>query len=151
MSPVASITPRFVEEIPETPAPGQLYVSLEHRTMIHLCACGCGNEVVLPLSPADWRFTYDGEAISVWPSVGSWSLPCRSHYVISGSCIRWTNDWSEEEVAAGRAQDRVRQAARYSNVSPQPKADIAVKRVEDEEQGSRPVASLLKWLRSWFG
>lgn len=150
MSPVGSITPRFVEEIPETLDPGQLYVSLEHRTMIHLCACGCGNEIVLPLSRADWRFTYDGEAISVSPSVGSWSLPCRSHYVISGGRVHWANDWTEKEVTAGRAQDRIRQAARYTPVSPQPKADTVVKRAEVKEQVTQPGASFLKWLGSWF-
>jgi hypothetical protein len=75
--------------MPERLDDGVLYVSLEHATMVHSCACGCGSEVVLTLSPTDWRLTYDGEAVSVWPSVGSWSLPCRSHYFIERGLVRW--------------------------------------------------------------
>ena len=109
---VARLEPRFVGEVPEPLEPGFLFVSLEHRSMLHLCACGCGAEVSLPLTPLDWHFTYDGEAISVWPSVGSWSLPCRSHYVIDRGRVRWAADWTDEEVAAGRRRDRRRRAAR---------------------------------------
>ncbi|WP_425342947.1 DUF6527 family protein [Rhizobium etli] len=47
--------------------------------MAHLCACGCRTEVITPLSPTDWRFTFNGKTISVEPSVGNWSLTCRSH------------------------------------------------------------------------
>ena len=109
---VARLEPRFVEEMPEPLEPGVFYVSLEHRSMLHLCACGCGEEVSLPLTPLDWHFTYDGEDISVWPSVGSWSLPCRSHYVVDRGRVRWASDWSEEGVAAGRRRDRRRREER---------------------------------------
>lgn len=151
MSPINRIGPHFVDEIPEPLLPGLLYVSLEHGTMIHLCACGCGSEVVLPLSRADWRFTYDGEAISVWPSVGSWSLPCRSHYVIDGGCVQWADKWTKEEVEAGRTRDRVRQAARYSNAAAQTNHDRAVDQANTENGGPRPRVSFLKWFRSLFG
>jgi hypothetical protein len=36
-----------------------LYVSLEYATAIHACACGCGNEVVTPLSPNGWKLTFE--------------------------------------------------------------------------------------------
>lgn len=68
-------TPEFVESFPTPLAAGVFYVSLEYNTCAHLCACGCGDEAVTPLSPAQWSFTYDGESISVRPSVGNWSLP----------------------------------------------------------------------------
>jgi hypothetical protein len=61
---------------------GVLYVSPGYATVTHLCCCGCGAEVVTPLSPTDWKLTFDGVAISLSPSVGNWSLPCRSHYFI---------------------------------------------------------------------
>ena len=109
---VSRIEPRFVEHVPETLKPGLLYVSLEHGAMVHLCACGCGREVSLPLSPIDWKLTYDGENVSLWPSVGNWSFPCRSHYVIEGGRVNWAGDWSDEAVAAGRRRDKRRRDAR---------------------------------------
>ncbi|MBU9456962.1 DUF6527 family protein [Burkholderia multivorans] len=39
-------------------------------------------EVVTPLTPTDWTLNFNGEAISLWPSVGSWNLPYQSHCVI---------------------------------------------------------------------
>jgi hypothetical protein len=111
---IARIEPRFVEMVPEGLEPGLLYVSLEHGTMVHLCACGCGNEVVLPLTPVDWRLTYDGEDVSLWPSVGSWSLPCRSHYVVTRGGVRWAGDWTDEEIEDGRRRDRRRREERLA-------------------------------------
>jgi hypothetical protein len=99
---------RFVASIPEQIEPGLLYISLEFSTMMHLCACGCGREVVTPLSPKDWRMTYDGQSVSVHPSVGSWSLPCRSHYVIKSGRIRWAGDWTDQQIANGRRADQFR-------------------------------------------
>ena len=113
MRAVDRLGPAFVGEVPERLDPGVLYVSVEHGSMIHLCACGCGAEVVLPLTPLDWRFTYDGENVSVSPSVGSWSLDCRSHYVIDRGRVRWAGGWSEKEVAANRARDRRRRDERH--------------------------------------
>lgn len=107
------IRPRFVELVPDKLEPGFLYVSLEHGSMVHLCACGCGNEVVLPLTPVDWRLAYDGEDISLSPSVGSWSLACRSHYIISAGRIRWAGDWTEKEIEAGRRRDQRRKDERF--------------------------------------
>ncbi|TPK85691.1 hypothetical protein FJ936_09130 [Mesorhizobium sp. B2-4-13] len=96
---------RFVESFPERLQEGILYISTEYASMTHLCACGCGSEVVTPLSPLDWRFMFDGQTISVHPSIGSWSLPCRSHYIIRHNQIHWAEDWSDEQIAAGRTND----------------------------------------------
>ena len=40
----------FVESIPADVDAGTLYVSIEFRTSMHLCPCGCGNEVVATIS-----------------------------------------------------------------------------------------------------
>lgn len=69
-----SVTPEFAEFIPSTLEPGKLYVSMTYATTVHLCACGCGNKVVLPLSPAEWQLFFDGEALDISPSVGNGAL-----------------------------------------------------------------------------
>lgn len=96
------LTHSFVTSAPDQLEPGMLYVSIEYDTTIHLCACGCGNQVVLPLHPTAWRLTYDGETVSIAPSVGNWSFPCQSHYWIDHSRIRWAPAWSDAQIAAGR-------------------------------------------------
>lgn len=93
---------RFVVSVPDNLEAEVLYVSLEYDTTNLLCACGCGNQVVLPLHPTAWRLTYDGESVSMSPSVGNWSFPCRSHYWIDRGRVRWAAPWTEGEVVAGR-------------------------------------------------
>lgn len=78
----ARLEPRFVEHVPERLEPGHLYVSMAYATALHSCCCGCGEEVVTPFTPTGWRMTFDGESVSLHPSVGNWNQPCRSHYVI---------------------------------------------------------------------
>ncbi|UWU25437.1 DUF6527 family protein (plasmid) [Rhizobium sp. CB3060] len=102
---VSRLKHRFVEAFPEKMEEGMLYVALEYDTMSHMCACGCGNEVVTPLSPKDWKFSYDGKTVSVDPSVGSWSLACQSHYVIRNGNILWADKWDEKRIKAGRERD----------------------------------------------
>ncbi len=107
------LRPEFVEYVPDTLAEGVLYVSIPYATVVHLCCCGCGNEVVTPLSPTDWRLTFDGESISLFPSIGNWSFPCQSHYWIQGSHVRWAERWSSDRIAAGRAHDRSLKAEQF--------------------------------------
>jgi hypothetical protein len=79
---------RFVENIPEEKEEGFLYISMEYGTAIHKCVCGCGNDVVTPLSPnLGWQLTYDGETISLNPSIGNWYFPCKTHYWIKNNKI----------------------------------------------------------------
>ncbi|WP_346656932.1 DUF6527 family protein [Streptomyces sp. F001] len=85
---------------------GLLYVSIPYRTCGHLCCCGCGHEVVTPLSPAQWSITYDGENVSLTPSIGNWALPCRSHYWIHDGRVRWSRRYSAAEIAQNRDRDR---------------------------------------------
>ena len=62
--------------------------------------------MVTPFSPTDWQLTFDGVSISLYPSIGNWSLACRSHYRIKRGKVQWAGQWSDEEIAAGRAHDR---------------------------------------------
>ena len=105
LSRLSRIEPEFVDLMPRELRPGILYVSMKYATTQHLCACGCGKKVVLPLSPADWNLRYDGENISMSPSVGNWEYSCRSHYWIEGNQVHWARAWTRQEVEAGRLRD----------------------------------------------
>jgi hypothetical protein len=104
---VDAITPEFVDHVPDEKQYGVLYISMRFATAIHLCCCGCGNPVVTPLSPADWRMTFDGETVSLQPSIGNWAFPCQSHYWITENKVRWAPRWSARQIEAGRARDRI--------------------------------------------
>lgn len=106
MTRVQRLDHEFTHYIPEKLEEGKLYVSVAFATVAHRCCCGCGNEVVTPLSPTDWQLVFDGEAVSLDPSIGNWGFPCRSHYWIRRGRVRWARRWSEEEIQAGRAQNR---------------------------------------------
>lgn len=117
MSRVHRVAHDFVDEIPNALDESKLYISVRHATVLHLCLCGCGNEVVTPLAPTDWRLAFDGETVSLHPSVGNWALPCRSHYWIDRDQVRWAGSFSEHEVEVVRALDEQRKAE-YYEVSP---------------------------------
>lgn len=60
---------------------------MEHTVAIHLCPCACGNRVITPFSPNAWKLTFDGQSVSLYPSVGNWNFPCKSHYWIVNNVI----------------------------------------------------------------
>ena len=86
---VSSLVPKFVEYIPTDLEPGVLYISMKYATAIHLCACGCGEKVVTPLSRSDWKLLFDGESITLRPSIGNFEFQCKSHYFITENRIDW--------------------------------------------------------------
>lgn len=97
---------QFVTHLPAPLEPGVLYISIEYATVAHLCCCGCGTEVVTPLTPTDWKMTFDGESISLWPSVGNWNDACRSHYVIERGQVIAAPAWSDQRIEAEWWRDR---------------------------------------------
>jgi len=105
MTRVARLRHEFVEFVPEVLEAGTLYISVVYATATHLCCCGCGQKVVTPLSPTDWTLTFNGETVSLDPSIGNWSFPCRSHYWIKRNEARWAGQWTDRQIQAGRAQD----------------------------------------------
>jgi hypothetical protein len=108
MTKIARFAHRFVDQMPERLEEGVLYVSIQYATGMHLCGCGCGHEVVTPLSPTDWEMTFDGETVSLAPSIGNWSLRCQSHYWIRRGRVRWARWMSRDEIERGRERDRRR-------------------------------------------
>ena len=89
---------KFVEFMPDIIEDDVLYISLDYGSVIHNCACGCGNEVNTPLSPTGWKMIYNGEAITLKPSVGNWSFNCKSHYWITDGRIEWASTWSDDKI-----------------------------------------------------
>jgi hypothetical protein len=109
---------RFVTHIPEQLEPGVLYISMEYGTAAHSCCCGCGEEVVTPFTPTDWKMTFDGETVSLWPSVGNWNQRCRSHYVIDRGRVLEAKSWSDAQVAAEHLRDKAAKARHYERSQP---------------------------------
>lgn len=100
------ITPRFVNFIPEELEEGILYISTDYATATHKCASGCGEPVVTPIRPTDWTLIWNGETVTMKPSIGNWSLPCQSHYLIIENEIIWAGKWSSSQIKAGRERDK---------------------------------------------
>lgn len=103
----------FVEFIPNHLKERTIYISVTFGTVVHKCCCGCGNEVITPLSSTDWELTFDGESISLYPSVGNWSFACKSHYWIRNNRVEWAKKWSEEKINAGRRHDYLNKKKYY--------------------------------------
>lgn len=106
MSRQTHLQAEFVEFIPERLKPGKLYISRRYSTATHLCCCGCGLEVVTPLNPAKWQFTERKGKVSLYPSIGNWSFPCRSHYWITEGRVQWAGAMSPKMIAAVQNRDR---------------------------------------------
>lgn len=134
----------FTSVIPDKLEPGVLYVSMEYATAAHSCCCGCGEEVVTPFTPTDWKMEFDGASISLSPSVGSWTLPCRSHYVIRRGHVIEAAPWSEDQIDAERSRDRSAKAAFYAGPRKPDAARVLPPTTPTEVAG--PLAKFLKWL-----
>jgi hypothetical protein len=100
-----TLTHRFVECMPDTLEDAVVYVSIPFALVSHKCCCGCGEEVVTPLSPTDWELIFDGETVSLYPSIGNWNFKCRSHYWITRDCVEWAPQWSDAEIMEGRRRN----------------------------------------------
>ena len=68
---VSELRPLFVEYFPDEFESGILYVSMQYAICGHLCACGCGEKVITPLSPKQWKIAYNGEDVTLYPSIGN--------------------------------------------------------------------------------
>ena len=82
------LEPRFVKFIPKPLDEGVLYVSVEYEVTVHLCPCGCGHEVVVPIGDGGWTMTVTDGLVDLHPSILN-SFPCRSHYWIRGNEVVW--------------------------------------------------------------
>ena len=130
-----SVKHEYVEFIPEHLQPGTLYISLKYKTASHLCFCGCGYRVVTPLNAAKWTLTDHGKSVSLFPSVGNWSFPCKSHYWITLGQIKWAAKMSDKQIAHVRKMDR---------------ADAELYASTNESASNGFISQLWLWIRNFF-
>lgn len=116
--------------------------------MLDKYTCGCGKEVNTPLLPTGWKLLYDGESISLKPSVGNWSFDCKSHYWITNSEIEWSLTWTDDKIKRIREEENDERYKHYESKKPIPTIIGTSKKDTSKEQ-------LLKkkwWLmRVFFG
>lgn len=106
-----------VQYLPKELTPGVLFVSKEYSVAGHLCACGCGQKVITPLGPAEWTFSERNGRPTLYPSIGNWQLPCRSHYFIKDGAIDWSYSMSEKSIAAGRRAEEAHRQQYYDSLT----------------------------------
>lgn len=88
----------FCEYIPhwKDMEPGILYISEVYKVSNHFCACGCGQQTVLPFTKEkdygkNWSMTNNDGKITLVPSIGNFSgeSPYHAHYLITENKIIW--------------------------------------------------------------
>lgn len=104
-----------VQYIPKNPEPGVLYVAEEFGAAVHLCACGCGLKVSTPLGPVGWTLEESDAGPTLFPSIGNWQQPCRTHYWIREGAIIWAEGWTQSQVDSGRRAEEERRRAYFES------------------------------------
>lgn len=103
---IYQILPEFVEEIPKEIDDGYLYLCLPYNAVIHKCACGCGEIISTPLDKKyEWVMKYDGEAVTLSPSIGNGAYKCRSHYFIRENSVVWLGKMGEINTKQRKKKD----------------------------------------------
>jgi hypothetical protein len=123
---------------------GTIYVSMACGTAVHACCCGCGRKVFTPFGVTDWKLIFDGDTVTLDPSIGNWNFPCQSHYSIVRNEIRWATRWSQTQIDSGRELDRDRKRSITHNSGMQTPTPAETGRETAMPKG------LLSRLRNWF-
>jgi hypothetical protein len=105
-----------VHYMPSELVAGILYVSEEYNVAGHLCPCGCGSKIITPLGQTEWSFSTDDGRPTLYPSIGNWQLPCRSHYWIINGEIEWSYQWSEKQIQAGRRTEELCRQSYFNKI-----------------------------------
>lgn len=137
---IRNLKPEFVEFIPAQLDAGRIYISRTYATASHLCCCGCGMKVVTPLNPAKWHLEERDGRVSLRPSIGNWSFPCRSHYWVRNNEVVWAGTMSERKIAQVKARDKADAEAFGRVQRPSPRGGMFAQFV-----------AALNRLRRWFG
>lgn len=113
----STIISQYVDNIPEKLDEGMLYICERYHIAAHKCCCGCGQEVITPLTPADWLIKKDNDLITLFPSIGNWSFACQSHYWIKRNKVVWSTPMSKKEIDRVRAKDKSDKLAYIASVN----------------------------------
>lgn len=105
-----------VHYLPKELGEGFLYVSEEFGVAGHLCPCGCKNKIITPIEPTEWSFKEFNNKPTLFPSIGNWQLPCKSHYWITDGKIEWSYQWSEQQIIEGREAEEEKRKTYYDNL-----------------------------------
>lgn len=159
MKPASVLAHEFVEFIPEEIREGTVYVCIPFATVVHRCCCGCGYEVITPLSPTDWKLIFDGVTISLHPSIGNWGFPCQSHYWIRQNKVLWASRWSQDEIEDGRTADALAKSIYFNENMSGSEPSISTPKVAivpevpaglSDPESKAPEASWWRNLFSWL-
>lgn len=119
--------------MPRVLQPGILYYAEEFGAAAHLCPCGCEHKIHTPVGPSDYSLRVGKRGPTLYPSIGNWQRPCRSHYWIRNGEVVWAEPWSEEKIAAGRAAEAARDRAYFGRRA---------------RARNRPWARVLRWVKA---
>jgi hypothetical protein len=122
-----------VEFLPSDLEEGILYVSKKYAVAGHLCPCGCRSKIITPLGRNEWRYSEKKALPTLYPSIGNWQLPCRSHYWITNGAVEWSYNWNQEKIDAGAKLEEKKRKDYYEHL----------------EQKQKNI-SFLSSLRKWF-
>ncbi|MBW8334456.1 MAG: hypothetical protein K0M40_20745 [Prolixibacteraceae bacterium] len=117
-----------VHYLPKELEEGFLYVSNEFGVAGHLCPCGCKNKIITPIDPIEWAFKEVNDKPTLYPSIGNWQLPCKSHYWITNGVIEWSSQWSEKQIIEGRQAEEEKRKLYYGNLKNKYKKQSLLKR-----------------------
>ncbi len=90
---INQLVPVYVNRVPDSLENGKIYIyDFPHYLAVHLCACGCKQEVVTPLGSSDgWELTKNKDSVTIRPSIGNFNgeKPHHAHYYITNNQIEW--------------------------------------------------------------
>lgn len=112
-----SLTHQNVDYIPEQLSEGILYICDHYKTAAHKCCCGCGEEVITPLSTAEWSIRKDGNTVTLQPSIGNWSFKCQSHYWIRKNQVIWAKAMTQQQIKRARDGDATNKAKQIAYIN----------------------------------
>ena len=120
-----------VHYLPKELEEGFLYLSEEFGVAGHLCPCGCKNKIITPLDPTEWSFKEVNSTPTLYPSIGNWQIPCKSHYWIINGNIEWSYEWTEDEIIAGQKDEYRRRKSYYEKLEKKQAKKSIFKRIFD--------------------
>lgn len=84
----------YVKFMPMKKEENTIYISKDYGVSMHLCPCGCKNEVVLPFRQIgihNWTLKEKNGNVSFSPSISN-RFKCKSHYFIRNNEVVWTGE-----------------------------------------------------------